>query len=90
MIWQQAWLWAVLAVVLAGLEMLAPGFYLLGLACGALAVAFLVWVGVLGASLPWMVFVMAAGALASWLALRRWVGVRAGQAKIWDRDINDN
>lgn len=90
MIWQQAWLWAVLGVVLAAAEMLAPGFYLLGLACGALIVALLVWVGLLGASLPWMLFVMALAALISWLALRRWAGVRSGQPKIWDRDINDN
>ena len=90
MIWQQAWFWAALGVALAGLEMLAPGFYLLGLACGALIVAALVWVGVLGASLPWMIFAMAAGALVAWLALRRLVGVRGGQKKVWDRDINDN
>lgn len=90
MIWQQAWLWAVLGVVLAGLEMLAPGFYLLGLACGALIVALLTWVGVLGASLPWMIFVAAVAALISWLALRRWAGVRGGQPKVWDHDINEN
>jgi hypothetical protein len=53
-------------------------------------VAALVWVGVLGASLPWMIFAMAAGALVAWLALRRLVGVRGGQKKVWDRDINDN
>lgn len=90
MIWQQAWVWAVAGVVLAAAEMLAPGFYLLGLACGSLIVAALVWVGLMGASLPWMIFVMAAGALASWLALRRWAGVRNNDPKVWDRDINDN
>ena len=90
MIWQQAWLWAVLGVVLAGLEMLAPGFYLLGLAIGALIVAALVWFGLLGASLPWMIFVMAAGALVAWFALRRWAGVYRDNPKVWDRDINDN
>jgi len=89
MIWQQAWLWAVLGVVLAGLEMLAPGFYLLGLAIGAIIVALLVWVGLLGASLPWMLFVMAAGALGAWLALRRWAGVYRDTPKIYDHDIND-
>ena len=90
MIWQQAWVWAVAGVFLAALEMLAPGFYLLGLACGSLIVAGLVWVGVLGGSLPWMIFVAAAGALAAWLALRRWAGIWRGEPKIWDRDINDN
>jgi len=90
MIWQEAWVWAVLGVVLAAAEMLIPGFYLLGLACGALIVAALVWIGVLGTSLPWMLLVMAAGALLAWLALRRWAGVWHAQSKIWHRDINDN
>jgi hypothetical protein len=26
----------------------------------------------------------------AWLVLRRVVGVREGQVKVWDRDINDN
>ena len=29
-------------------------------------------------------------ALVAWLVLRRTMGVRAGQVKVWDRDINDN
>ncbi len=90
MIWQQAWFWAAAGVVLAALEMVTPGFYLLGLGFGALIVALLVWIGLLGASLPWMIFVMAVGALVSWLALRRWAGIWRNEPKIWDRDINDN
>ncbi|WP_372840159.1 NfeD family protein [Phaeovulum sp.] len=90
MIWQQAWFWAAAGVVLAALEMVTPGFYLLGLGFGALVVALLVWIGLLGASLPWMIFVMALGALAAWLALRRWAGVWRNEPKIWDRDINED
>jgi membrane protein implicated in regulation of membrane protease activity len=90
MLWQQPWVWVAGGVVLAALEMLAPGFYLLGLAAGALLVGVLIWVGVMGASLPVMVLVMAVTAVPVWLIARRLVGVRAGQVKRWDRDINEN
>ncbi|MDF2141125.1 hypothetical protein [Paenirhodobacter sp. CAU 1674] len=90
MLWQQPWVWVAGGVVLAALEMLAPGFYLLGLAAGALLVGVLVWVGVMGTSLPVMVLVMAVTAVPVWLIARRLVGVRAGQVKRWDRDINEN
>ncbi len=90
MLWQQPWVWVAGGVVLAALEMLAPGFYLLGLAAGALLVGVLVWVGVMGSSLPVMVLVMAVTAVPVWLIARRLVGVRAGQVKRWDRDINEN
>lgn len=90
MIWQQAWVWVAAGVILAALEMVLPGFYLLGLAFGAILVGGLIWLGVLGASLPGMVLVAALGALAAWFLLRQLVGVRPGQVKFWDRDINDN
>ncbi len=90
MLWQQPWVWVAGGVALAALEMLAPGFYLLGLAAGALLVGVLVWVGVMGTSLPVMVLVMAVTAVPVWLIARRLVGVRAGQVKRWDRDINEN
>lgn len=90
MLWQQPWVWVAGGVALAALEMLAPGFYLLGLAAGALLVGVLVWVGVMGSSLPVMVLVMAVTAVPVWLIARRLVGVRAGQVKRWDRDINEN
>jgi membrane protein implicated in regulation of membrane protease activity len=90
MIWQQAWVWGAGGLVLAALEMMAPGFYLLGLAAGALLVGLLLWLGVLGGSLPVMLVVAAVGALVTWLALRQIVGVQPGQARRWDKDINEN
>ncbi|MDD8023000.1 MAG: hypothetical protein PHX82_07835 [Paracoccaceae bacterium] len=90
MIWQQAWVWVAGGVTLAALEMLAPGFYLLGLAAGAILVGVLVWLGLLGASLSPMLLVMAVAAVPVWFLARRPVGVRAGQVKRWDRDINEN
>jgi hypothetical protein len=37
-----------------------------------------------------LLLVFAVASLASWLALRRWVGVYRGQVKSFDHDINDN
>lgn len=89
MLWQQPWVWVVAAVALGVLEMLLPGFILLGFAAGALLVAALIWIGLLGPSLPAMLFVLAAGAVPVWLIARRVAGVRAGQSRIVSHDIND-
>lgn len=90
MIWQAAWVWIAGGVALGVVEMLAPSFVFLGFALGAVAVGLLIWAGVLGSSWPLMLLVMAVVALVSWIVLRRLVGVRPGQVKIWQKDINDN
>ncbi|MGO4852054.1 NfeD family protein [Phaeovulum sp. W22_SRMD_FR3] len=90
MIWQAAWVWIAGGVALGVVEMLLPGFVFLGFALGAVAVGLLIWAGVLGGSWPLMVLVMAVVALVAWIVLRRLVGVRPGQVKIWKKDINDN
>ncbi|HEY0276196.1 MAG TPA: hypothetical protein VGC31_09040 [Paenirhodobacter sp.] len=87
--WHYPWVWMVAAVLLALLEMLLPGFYLLGFAIGAVLTGVLVWAGVL-TTWPAMLFTLAAGAVIAWLSLRRIAGVRRGQKKIWHRDINEN
>ncbi len=88
--WQLAWVWVVAGAVMGALEMLLPGFFLLGFAVGAVLVGGLIWLGVLGGSLPLMLLVLALAALVTWLAARRIMGVRPGQSRIWDRDINEN
>jgi len=90
MLWQHAWVWVVVAAVLGVLEMALPGFFLLGFAVGALLVSALIWLGLLGGSLPVMVLVAALAAVPVWLVARRLAGVRPGQTRIWDRDINEN
>ncbi|HEY0214548.1 MAG TPA: hypothetical protein VGC40_13350 [Paenirhodobacter sp.] len=89
MMWLYPWIWIVAGVVLALLEMLLPGFYLLGFAIGAVLTGVLVWAGWL-VTLPAMLFTLAAGAVIAWLGLRRIAGVRRGQKTIWHRDINEN
>jgi hypothetical protein len=44
----------------------------------------------MGGSLPALLLVFAVMSVLAWLALRATMGVRAGQVKMWDKDINDN
>ena len=88
--WQEWWVWMLAGAVLAIMEVLIPGFILLGFAIGAGLTGGLIWLGVLGASFGTILLVFAFVSIIAWLALRRLVGVRRGQVKVWDRDINDN
>ena len=89
-LWQEWWVWVVIGVTLAVAEVMLPGFILLGFAIGAALVGFLLLLGLLGGNLFVLILIFAIASLISWIALRRLMGVRKGQVKIWDRDINDN
>ena len=58
------------------------------LAIGAVVTGILVGFGV-PAGLPALILIFAVVSVIAWLVLRRVVGVREGQVKVWDRDIND-
>lgn len=88
MIWTLWWAWVVFGVALAVLEVLVPGFVFLGFAVGAVLVGVLVGLGLLGGSVPLLALVFAVLSLAAWIVLRRVVGVKEGQVKVWDKDIN--
>ncbi|MDW4549715.1 hypothetical protein R5H32_10155 [Defluviimonas sp. D31] len=90
MLWQAWWVWMIAGAVLAILEVVIPGFILLGFACGAVVTGLGLWLGLLGGSLAALVLVFAVASLVAWLVLRRVVGVRKGQVKLWDRDINED
>lgn len=83
------WMWMAAGVALAILELLAPGYVFVGFASGAFVVGIAVWLG-LSLALPWLLLIAALVALGVWLALRAALGVRKGQVKIWDRDINED
>ena len=83
------WAWVILGFALGVLEVLAPGFIFLGFAIGAVVTGALVGRG-LPAGVPALILIFAVVSVVAWLVLRRVVGVREGQVKIWDRDINDN
>lgn len=75
--------------MLAFLELLLPGFYLLGFAIGAVITGILIWLGLISSTAIACV-VLAIAAIVAWLALRAIMGVRKGQKKIWHHDINEN
>jgi membrane protein implicated in regulation of membrane protease activity len=83
------WAWVVLGFALGVLEVLAPGYIFLGFAIGAVLTGVLVGFGIAPVGLPALILIFALASLVAWLALRRTVGVRKGQVKLWDRDIND-
>lgn len=88
-IWDVWWVWVAGALVLAILEVFAPGFIFLGFAIGAAAVGALIALG-LGMALPWLLVVFAIVSLVAWVVMRQAFGIRKGQVKTWDTDINEN
>ncbi|SDH86459.1 hypothetical protein [Alloyangia pacifica] len=83
------WVWLAAAVVLLVLEVLSPAYVFLGFAIGAAAVGVLLLLG-LSAGWPVLLLICAVVALIGWALLRRFMGVRKGQTKIWTRDINED
>jgi membrane protein implicated in regulation of membrane protease activity len=88
--WQLWWVWVVGGLAIGALEMVVPGYIFVGFAIGAVATGLLAGIGVLAGSPAVMLAVFALLSLAAWLGLRRAMGKRKGQVKIWTRDINDN
>ena len=89
MIWQIWWVWVVAGIGFGILEIFAPGFFFLGFGIGAALAGGLLWLSPeIGLSVLLLTFAVLS--LVAWLGLRRMVGVREGQVKIWDRDINED
>ncbi len=80
------------ALALAIVEVLIPAQIFLGFAVGAALTGLGLAIGVpgLAGSLPVTLVVFAALSLIAWIVIRRVLGVRPGQVKIWDRDINED
>ena len=83
---------AAAALVLAILEMFVPAYVFLGFAIGA-GLTRGSWVAGpesgLATSLPLLLVVFAVLSLISWIILRRVLGIRKGQIKIINKDINE-
>ena len=88
-LWTEWWVWMSAALALATLEVIIPGWIFLGFAIGSLVLGGLLLVGVTGLSLPIMLVIFAVLSLIAYLAMRQIFGLKTGQVKIWDRDIND-
>lgn len=89
MMLQVWWVWIVAGFALGVLEVIVPGFIFLGFAVGAAVTGALIGFGVLTGGPASLLAVFAALSLLAWLVLRRSMGVRDGQVKLWHRDIND-
>ena len=94
MAWDVWWVWVAGGILLGILEVFAPGFIFPGICgrgrCGGSGVADrrsagrrTGRVGADNAS------GFAVSSLVAWLVLRRLEGVRKGQKKLWDTDINE-
>jgi inner membrane protein len=87
--WAIWWVWIVAGFALGVLEVLVPGFIFLGFSIGAVVTGILVGLGLAPTSLAALILIFAVVSLVAWLVLRRTMGVREGQVKVWDKDIND-
>jgi hypothetical protein len=91
------WVWALVAVALAAVEVLAPSYLALGFAIGAGIVSLGLLTGVLGAvvgltggyGMGLLLILFAALSLGAWIALRRIFGLPGGAAQTFEDDVND-
>ena len=83
------WVWMAAALILAILEVLAPGFIFLGFAIGAAVVGLIVLGPASLLSPPMLLLLFAALSLVAWLLLKRFFSMPSGQVKNFDHDIND-
>ena len=90
MMWQSGWTWIIIALVLGLLELFAPGYVFLGVAVASGLMGLVLLTGAFSPSLPVLLIIIAVLSGLIWLVLRRVMGVRTGQVRIWDRDINDD
>lgn len=90
--WSLWWVWLAIAFLLAIVEIILPSQIFIGFAIGAGAVALGLLIGVpgLAGSLPAMLLLLAIVSLISWLVIRRAMGIRKGQEKFFDQDINED
>ena len=88
-IWSIWWLWLIISLGLAIVELLVPGFLFLGFAFGALAVALLLLNSSLLLTLPALLLIFASLSLVAWLVMRRIFVSGKNQVKTFDYDIND-
>ncbi|MCB1409421.1 MAG: hypothetical protein H6899_10760 [Rhodobacter sp.] len=89
------WVWIAAGLGLAILEVLVPGFLFAGFAVGAVITGAVIGLGIPGAG--WLaaspvnaLVVFAVISVVAWLVMRSVMGVRKGQMKRIDHDINEN
>ncbi len=88
-LWTEWWVWMSGALILATLEVLIPGYIFLGFAIGAGVMGLLILLGVSATGFALTLVIFAVLSLISYLAMRKYFGLKTGQVKLWDTDIND-
>ncbi|MDE0345604.1 MAG: hypothetical protein OXI66_07455 [Boseongicola sp.] len=90
--WSIWWVWMIGALILAILEVLVPAQVFLGFAIGAALVGLALLVGIpgLAGSAPALALAFAVASLIAWVLVRRLMGIRKGQVKHFDHDINED
>ena len=88
-LWTEWWVWMSGALILATLEVLIPGYIFLGFAFGAGMMGLLILFGVSATGLAITLVIFAVLSLISYLVMRKVFGLRTGQVKVWDTDVND-
>ena len=86
------WVWIIGALALAILEVLAPAQIFLGFAAGAAGVGLALALDIpgLAGSVPAISLLFAVLSLIAWLLLRPLMGVRKGQVKHFETDVNED
>ena len=88
-LWTEWWVWMSGALILATLEVLIPGYIFLGFAIGAAMMGLLILFGVSATGLALTLVIFAVLSLISYIAMRKYFGLKTGQVKIWETDVND-
>lgn len=85
-------IWVLAGLALGAVELLLPGYILLGFSAGAILTGVLVGIGALAATGGLTFLIAAAISLLAWLAATRWWGRTTGQNRVWtrDEDVNAN
>jgi len=94
-IWEEWWFWIVGGMAIAILELFLPGYLFVGFALGGVAVGLIILGGIwpsgwMDGSMANHLLVLSILSILIWLALRRFLGIRRGQVKTFDRDINED
>jgi membrane protein implicated in regulation of membrane protease activity len=88
-LWTEWWVWMSGALILATLEVLIPGYIFLGFAIGAGMMGLLILLGISAKGFAITLVTFAVLSLISYLVMRKVFGLRTGQVKVWETDVND-
>ncbi|WP_341367613.1 hypothetical protein [Yoonia sp. BS5-3] len=88
-LWTEWWVWMSGALILATLEVLLPGYIFLGFALGAGVMGLLILFGISAKGLALTLVIFSVLSLISYLVMRKVFGLRSGQVKVWETDVND-